>query len=119
MLDEVSELAVGSEGSGIEFVDSISIAIALVCRALRVASAGGFRHPDAEIPNGNLPIDKLQRCCSALTPCNGAFGEGLPCAFGCPFIKGFQFTCPELDRIILRIWVGPGNPDRVDVDFLA
>src|SRR5438270_13568266 len=115
----VVEFAVCGERAGVEFVDGIADAIALVRRAVSVASVGGLSHPYADVAYRDHPRNKFQRDRSALTFGDVAQRESLPGAFGSAVVKRLELAGPELDSIFFRIRPGPGDADRVEVSLGA
>lgn len=119
MCDVVVELAVGREGTDVEFIDRISHAVSLVRGAVTVTGIGRFRHPDTEVAHWDHPRNQLLRGDSALAFGHGAERKGLPGALHGAVVEGFKFSCPELHQVVFGIGISPGNANGIDRDLAA
>jgi hypothetical protein len=97
MFDEIRELAIRSKSPGIQLINGVADAVALVGFAVRIAGIGGLGHPDTDEAHRNFPGEELEGDGPALAVRNNAGWKCLPDPFRCPVIKRLFGAGPKLN----------------------
>src|ERR1039458_3319815 len=109
MLDEIGELAVRRESAGIQLVDGVADAVALVGIAVCIAGVGRFSHPDANVLHRDFPGDEFEGDGAALAVRNNTGWECLPDSFGGSVIEGLSGAGPKLNDVAASVRLGPSD----------
>src|ERR1017187_4671265 len=115
MLDEICELAIWCKGAGIQLVDGVADAVALVGIAVCVAGVGRFSHPDADVLHRDFPRDEFEGDGAALAVRNNAGRECLPDSFGGSVIERLSGAGPKLNDVAASVRLGPSDAGGVAI----